>query len=194
MALIGTSGVDSIVTDSANAMSAYTTGHKSSVNALGVYVARNKDNLAHPKVETITEVVKRKTKMAVGIVTDAEIQDATPAGMFAHTRRRADKDIITEQLFLSKADVILGGGSAYFLPQSTPGSKRKDGNDFVDIFRRTGFRVVTDDAALRAAAADGATTQLLGLFHPENMDGALDRLFLKKGTVPQFPNQPDLPT
>src|SRR5262249_51670053 len=94
MALIGTSGVDSIITDSANSMSAYTTGHKSSVNALGVYVARNKDNLAHPKVETITELVKRKTRMAVGIVSDAEIEDATPAGMVAHTRRRADKDII----------------------------------------------------------------------------------------------------
>ncbi|HEX2648236.1 MAG TPA: alkaline phosphatase, partial [Candidatus Dormibacteraeota bacterium] len=53
MALIGTSGVDSIVTDSANSMSAYTTGHKSSVNALGVYVARNKNNFQHPKVETI---------------------------------------------------------------------------------------------------------------------------------------------
>jgi len=194
MALIGTSGVDSIITDSANAMSAYTTGHKSSVNALGVYVARNKDNLAHPKVETIAELVKRKTNMAVGIVTDAEIQDATPAGMFAHTRRRSDKDLITEQLFLSKVDVVLGGGSAYFLPQTTPGSKRKDNNDFVDLFRRVGFRLATDDVALRAAAADPGTTQLLGLFHPENMDGALDRHYLKKGTVEQFPNQPDLTT
>jgi len=192
MALVGTSGVDSIITDSANAMSAYPTGHKSSVNALGVYVARNKDNLAHPRVETITELVKRKTKMAVGIVTDAEIQDATPAGMFAHTRRRADKDIITEQLLLSRADVILGGGSAYFLPQSTPGSKRKDGYNFVELFRRVGFKLVTDDAGLKAAAADPSTAQLLGLFHPENMDGALDRYFLKQGTVAQFPNQPDL--
>jgi len=36
MALIGTSGVDSIITEFANSMHAYTTGHKSSVNALGV--------------------------------------------------------------------------------------------------------------------------------------------------------------
>jgi len=194
MALIGTSGVDSIITDSANSMSAYTTGHKSSVNALGVYVARNKDNLAHPKVETLAELVKRKTNMAVGIVTDAEVQDATPAGMVAHTRRRSDKDVITEQLFLSKADVILGGGSAYFLPRTTPGSKRKDESDFVGLFRRVGFRVATDDSELRSAAADPGTRQLLGLFHPENMDGALDRLYLKKGTVETFPNQPDLTT
>jgi alkaline phosphatase len=192
MALLGTSGVDSLITDSANSMSAYTTGHKSSVNALGVYVSRAKDNLAHPKVETITELVKRRTKMAVGIVSDAEVADATPAGMVAHTRRRADKDIITEQLFLSRADVIMGGGSAYFLPQKTPGSKRKDDNDFVDLFARDGFRIATTDAEMKAAAANPATTRLLGLFHPDNMDGALDRRFLKKGTVDKFPNQPDV--
>lgn len=192
MALIGTSGVDSIITDSANSMSAYTTGHKSSVNALGVYVARNKDNLAHPKVETIAELVKRRTGMAVGIVTDAELQDATPAGMVAHTRRRADKDIIAEQLFLSGADVIMGGGSAWFLPQTTPGSKRKDTNDYVDLFRRTGYAIATTDAQMKAAAADPATRKVVGLFHPDNMDGALDRRFLKKGTVAQYPEQPDL--
>jgi alkaline phosphatase len=192
MALIGTSGVDSIITDSANSMSAYTTGHKSSVNALGVYVSRAKDNLQHPRVETITELVKRRTKMAVGIVSDAEIEDATPAGMVAHTRRRADKEIITEQLFLSGADVIMGGGSAYFLPQTTPGSKRKDGNDYVELFQRVGFRLATTDAQMKAAAADPGTTKLLGLFHPDNMDGALDRHVLKKGTVPEFPDQPDV--
>lgn len=37
MALLGTSSVDTIAADSANTASAYMTGHKSSVNALGVY-------------------------------------------------------------------------------------------------------------------------------------------------------------
>ena len=59
MALVSTSGTDSVVTDSANSMSAYTTGHKSCVNAMGVYCARNKSNLDHPRVETISELVKR---------------------------------------------------------------------------------------------------------------------------------------
>jgi alkaline phosphatase len=191
MALIGTSGVDSIITDSANSMSAYTTGHKSSVNALGVYVSRAKDNLDHPKVETIAEIIKRKTPMAVGIVSDAEIEDATPAGVVAHTRRRSDKDIIAEQLFFSHADVIMGGGSAYLLPRSTPGSKRKDDNDFVDLFRKAGFAITTTDAEMKVAAASG-TRQLLGLYHLENMDGSLDRRFLKKGTVDKYPDQPDV--
>ena len=49
MALLGTSGVDSIITDSANSASAYTTGHKSSVNALGVYADRTPDTLDDPR-------------------------------------------------------------------------------------------------------------------------------------------------
>ena len=44
-AMIGTSGSDSLITDSANSMSAYTTGHKTAVNAMGVYVSRASDNL-----------------------------------------------------------------------------------------------------------------------------------------------------
>ena len=192
MALVGTSGVDSLITDSANSMHAYTTGHKSSVNALGVYVGRGKDNLTHPKVETITEILKRKTKMSVGIVSDAEIQDATPAAMFAHTRRRSDKEIITEQLFFVQPDVILGGGSAYFLPSTTPGSKRKDTNNMVALFRADGYAVATTNEEMKAAAANKGAKRLLGLFHPENLDGALDRFYLKKGTVDKYPNQPDL--
>jgi alkaline phosphatase len=192
MALIGTSGVDSIITDSANSMSAYATGHKSSVNALGVYASRAKDNLAHPRVETLTELIKRKTRMAVGIVTDAEIQDATPAGMFAHTRRRADKDLITEQLFFSRADVIMGGGAAYFWPSNQPGSKRKDTNNFVSLFKADGYAYAGTATELNAIAANPQTKRLLGLFHPDNLDGALDRRYLKKGTVGQFPDQPDV--
>src|SRR5262249_4984454 len=34
--------------------------------------------------------------------------------------------------------------------------------------------------------------KLLGLFNTGNVDGALDRMFLKKGTVGKFPDQPDL--
>ncbi len=100
MALVSTSGTDAIVTDSANSMSAYTTGHKSCVNAMGVYCARNKSGLAHPKVETIAELAKRRNGgMAVGVVTNTEIEDATPAGMVAHVRRRSDYDDIVRMFY-----------------------------------------------------------------------------------------------
>jgi len=191
-AMIGTSGSDSLITDSANSMSAYTTGHKTAVNAMGVYVSRASDNLSHPKVETITELLKRKTKMSVGIVSDAELQDATPGAMVAHTRRRADKQYIADQLLASKVEVILGGGSAYFYPQSSKGSKRKDENNLVETFKADGYQVALTKQELIAAAENKNTKKLFGVFHPDNMDGSLDRFFLKKNTVPQYPNQPDL--
>ena len=69
MALVSTAGTDSVITDSANSMSAYTTGHKTCVGAIGVYCASNLDPLAHPHVENLTSVVKRAAGMAVGVVT-----------------------------------------------------------------------------------------------------------------------------
>ena len=93
-------------------MSAYTTGHKSCVNAMGIYCARNKSGLAHPKVETIAELVKRHNGgMAVGVVTNTEIEDATPAAMVAHVRRRGDYDEIVRMFHEAKPDVMMGGGS-----------------------------------------------------------------------------------
>ena len=191
-AMIGTSGSDSLITDSANSMSAYTTGHKTAVNAMGVYVSRASDNLSHPKVETIAELIKRNTKMAVGIVSDAELEDATPGAMVSHTRRRADKQYIADQLLSSGAEVILGGGSAYFYPQSAKVSKRKDDKNLVEGFKSEGYQLAFTKQELETAAQNKNTKKLFGVFHPDNMDGSLDRLYLKKNTVEQYPNQPDL--
>jgi alkaline phosphatase len=189
MALVSTSGSDSVVTDSANSASAYTTGHKSCVNAMGIYCARNKDNLAHPQVETISELVKRMRGMSVGVVTNTEIEDATPAAMVAHTRRRADYNEIVKMFFKVQPDVILGGGSPNFLAKSTPGSKRTDETDYIKEFEGAGYTFVSTATELKAAAGK---PKLLGLFNTSNVDGALDRLFLKKGSVSKFPDQPDL--
>ena len=189
MALVSTSGTDSVVTDSANSASAYTTGHKSCVNAMGVYCARNRSNLDHPRVETISELVKRSRGMSVGIVTNTEIEDATPAAMVAHNRLRADYNSIVKDFFAVQPEVILGGGTPHFLARSTPGSRRIDEDDYVGKFRDAGYAYVTTNAEL--SAAKGAS-KLLGLFNDRNIDGALDRLFLKKGSVAKYPDQPDL--
>jgi alkaline phosphatase len=192
MALVATAGSDSIITDSANSASAYATGHKSAVNAMGVYADRTPDPLDDPKVETITSLAKRRLGMAVGIVTNTEVEDATPAAMVAHTRRRSEYDRIVEQFFAAKPDVIMGGGRANFLPRSAEGSKRKDESDFVGQFRDAGYSVASTGAEMTSLADDPKTTKLVGLFTLGNMDGALDRKILKGGTVGKFPEQPDL--
>jgi alkaline phosphatase len=191
MAFIGTSSVDSIAVDSANSMSAYMTGHKSSINAIGVYADRTPSSLDDPRVENIAEALRRQTGKSIGVVATSEIEDATPAAVVAHTRRRSDKADIVGMFYDVKPDVILGGGSAYFLPQSTAGSKRKDDKDYIKLFQEAGYTVAIDKTAL-AAAAQSNQEKLLGLFHTGNMDATLDREFLKKGTVSKFPNQPGL--
>src|SRR4029434_6692078 len=94
MALVATAGSDSIIPDSADSASAYASGHKSAVNAMGVYADRTANPFDDPKVEPIAKLVKRRLNMAVGIVTNTEIEDATPAAMATHTRRRASYDQI----------------------------------------------------------------------------------------------------
>lgn len=191
MAFVGTSSTEAIATDSANTMSAYMTGHKTAVNALGVYGDRTPDSFDDPKVETIAEAIRRQTKKSIGIVSTAEIEDATPAAVVAHTRKRAEKEQIVGMMFDVKPDVILGGGSAYFLSKDVPGSKRKDDKDYIKLFQEAGYTLATDKSELQTATGTN-TGKILGLFHTGNMDTTLDREFLKKGTVEKFPNQPGL--
>ncbi|SUB01458.1 Alkaline phosphatase precursor [Pannonibacter phragmitetus] len=190
-AFIGTSSTHSIATDSANTMSAYMTGHKARVNALGVYADRTPATLDDPKVETIAEALRRTTKKSIGIVSTAEVEDATPAAVVAHTRSRGDKAAIVGMLYGVQPEVLLGGGSAYFLSKDVPGSKRKDDKDYIAMFKDAGYTLATDKTELTAASGSNSG-KLLGLFHTGNMDVTLDRDFLKKGTVEKFPNQPGL--
>lgn len=194
LGMLGTSSVDAITVDSANSMSAYMTGHKSSINAIGVYADRTEDPFDDPKQENIAELLRRTTGKSIGIVSDAELEDATPAAVVAHTRRRAEKAEIVKAFAAIEPEVLLGGGASYFLPQSVTGSKRKDDIDFIKEFSRKGYAVVTSNTELTSLDKDSMPEKLLGLFHPGNMDGALDRLFLKKNTVPKYPDQPDLTT
>lgn len=188
---IGTAAFNSIGTDSANTAAAYNIGQKIAINALGVFVDRTKDFFDDPKAETLAEYIKRLTKKSIGIVSDAEIEDATPAAQYGHTRSRDEKAVLVEQLYKLQPEVVLGGGSAYFLPKSVTGSKRKDETNFLDMFTATSkYALATTRAEL--LAADPKATKLLGLFNTGNMDGRLDRTFYKKGTVAQFPDQPDL--
>lgn len=191
MALVSTAGMDSVITDSANSMSAYTTGHKSCVGAIGIYCAGNADPFGHPRVENITSLVKRLSNLSVGIVTTAELTDATPAGMVAHTRKRSEMQSIARMFLDAEPDVALGGGTAQFLPKEAGGA-RTDGQDYVAAFKNKGYAFAGTARELVAAANDPSTRRLLGLFNPKDIDGALDRKFLHKGSAAAFPDQPDL--
>lgn len=91
-----THSLDSFITDSANSATALYTGHKSSVNALGVYADSSEDTFDDPKVETIAEIFVRVLGGHVGVVSTAYIADATPGAMTAHTRDRGDYPAVVD--------------------------------------------------------------------------------------------------
>ena len=193
MAIITTSGYDSIVTDSANSASAYATGHKSVVNAMGVYENCTKDPLDDPKVENIIELAKRTRGMATGIVSTANITDATPAAMLTHTRRRSEQNYIATDMLNDKhrPDVIMGGGSRHFLPMSTPGSKRKDNVDVIKSFEDLGYTFSGTKTELENTPK--SEDKILGLYQLDNMNVYIDREVTKNPSVlKSFNDQPSL--
>lgn len=191
-AVITTSGYDSLVTDSANSASAYATGHKSVVNAMGIYEDSTKDPFNDPKVENISEILKRTRGMSIGIITQAESTDATPAAMIGHTRRRANQDFLAKSYLdaYHRPDVIMGGGSSRYLPKSIPGSKRKDNDNIIQDFKDLGYTFASTSREMMAAPSD---KPLLGLFHTGTMNVYIDREMLKNPKVLKgFDDQPNL--
>lgn len=190
--LITTSGYDSLTTDSANSASAYATGHKSVVNAMGVYADSTKDPFDDPRVENVTEIVKRTRGMSVGLVTQAESTDATPAAMVGHTRRRANQDYLASEYLedYHRPDVIMGGGSLRYIPKSEKGSKRHDEENVINDFKAKGYTFVTNSKEMMAAPTN---KPLLGLFHPSTMNVYIDREMLKNPEVlGKYTDQPNL--
>lgn len=183
-----TSGIDSVITDSANSASAYNTGHKTSTNALGVYGDTTASTVDDPKQETLAEILQQEQGKCIGIISTAEVQDATPAAVWAHTRRRGDKAIITDQFINGatkdgnqetaerwtegiKAEVLLGGGGRYFHAPSS-----LDDQDYYKLFDEAGYTRVHSKTELDdVMSAAEPPKNLLGIFHEGNMNVWLDR-------------------
>ena len=159
-----------VVTDSAAAATAWATGQKTYNGAISVDLQGN-------PLPTLGQQAKAAGK-ATGLVTTAQVTDASPAAFFAQVPDRGAQDEIARQyLEVSKPDVILGGGEDWWYPAGTAGaykdappkdpteaSKGTKGNLVAEAKRR-GYSYVTDEAALDKAQ-DG---KLLGLFANEEL-------------------------
>ncbi|OGE49837.1 hypothetical protein PENARI_c019G09637 [Penicillium arizonense] len=172
-----THSMDSFITDSANSATALYSGHKTTVNALNVYVDSSSDPFDDPKFETISEIFRRRHAHAgVGIVSTAFLADATPAGLAAHTSDRGEYDHVIGAYYegLTKyewtdwdgPDVLLGAGAEDFLESEA------NQRDYYKLFSEKGYNVAWNNTALHDAPLD---EKLLGVFQTSNLATWLDR-------------------
>ncbi len=171
-------GKPNYVPDSASSGTAWATGTKTYNGALGIDIKDQPQN-------TILEIAKANG-LATGNVTTADIQDATPAALYAHiterdcygpeetaadcpdeTLEKGGKGSVTEQLLAVRPDVSLGGGFETFAQVATAGEYR--GKTLEVQAKERGFQMVkTADALANVSKAD-QDTPLLGLFSDGNM-------------------------
>ncbi|SNR97287.1 alkaline phosphatase [Actinacidiphila glaucinigra] len=159
-----------VVTDSAAAATAWATGEKTYNGAISVDVDGN-------PLATLGQQAKAAGK-ATGLVTTAQVTDASPAAFFSSTANRSAQDEIARQYIeVSKPDVILGGGEDWWLPAGTPGafqdkpaedtseaSKGTKG-DLIKKAEKAGYTYVSSADELNRAKSG----KLLGLFANEEM-------------------------
>jgi alkaline phosphatase len=141
--MVMTASLNSIVTDSAPGMSNYVSGNKGANNMEGVFPDDTVAAFDNPRIEYLSEYLHRRKGTQLGIVTTADVFDATPAANAVHTASRGQGTGIVDQFLddrhLTGLKVLMGGGRKWFLPnpsnttspQAANGSQRRAGSDYV---------------------------------------------------------------
>ncbi|MEE6295909.1 alkaline phosphatase [Georgenia wangjunii] len=163
--------------DSASTASAWSTGTKTYTGALSVDV----DNTPQ---DTVLEIAKANG-LKTGNVSTSEIQDATPAALYAHVNQRqcygptvttencptfakenGGLGSITEQLLDARPDVVLGGGNATMSEIAVDGPWA--GLTLEAQAAERGYTYLTDSAALTDVSTADQAAPVLGLFTEGN--------------------------
>ncbi|MFQ3610953.1 MAG: alkaline phosphatase [Fimbriimonadales bacterium] len=164
-----TAALNSLVTDSASASSAWATGSRVFNGAINVLPDGT-------RLTPIAHIVKQAGKK-VGLVTTTRITHATPAGFASIQPKRDDEDDIAPQ-YLDVVDVLMGGGVRHFAP-----NQRRDQRDLLGEFRNKGYTYWDKrDQVLSAERPD----KVLGLFYGSHVPYTVDHINSEelKRTVP----------
>ena len=161
--LMKTESANYFVTDSAAAASAMSTGYKVNNGAISVTPDGNTPS-------TLMRVAKDKGKK-IGLLSTAPIYDASPAAFSVHAKSRRDNELIVNQYLELAPDVLMGGGSNYFLPSTLAGGKRQDDKNMIEAFKAKGYQYINTPEQLNQIKS----SKLLGLFAEEDLDYEIDR-------------------
>lgn len=164
--LVATYSASALTTDSAAGATAWSTGHKTTNSFLAV----GPDSLP---LRTVLEYA-RNAGYGTGLVTTTTITHATPAAFAAHVSDRGAEAQIAGQMLANRPQVMLGGGWAFWVPQSQADSQRQDERDLLAEARSAGYEVVQNAEEL-ARLDLRRPHQLLGLFAAGHLSYMYDR-------------------
>lgn len=148
------------VTDSAAAATSMSAGIKTYNGAIAV-------DLEKKDVKTVLEQAKENGQ-STGLVATSQINHATPAAFGSHDESRNNYNEIADDYYDDlingehKVDVLLGGGTSYFV---------RDDRDITKEFEKDGYSYVTT----RDEMLNDKNEQILGLFAPKGLDKKIDR-------------------
>jgi alkaline phosphatase len=132
--MVKTASLNSVVTDSSPGMTSYVSGNKNNNNEEGVFPDDTIDPFDNPRIEYLSEYLHRTQGKALGVVTTADVFDATPAGNAVHTSNRGAGTGIVDQFLDDRGNtgltVLMGGGRKWFLPSTLTGSARSEKSDY----------------------------------------------------------------
>ncbi len=134
-----------------------------------MYCDTSADTLDDPKTETMAHMMRRLLPDAqIGVVTTADVTDATPAAIWSYTSSRSDGDEIARQNVLGyrtadldsgefdadwppiQVDVLLGGGGQRFHPPRGDCRGRTDALDLYSTYEEHGYKNVYSAAELES--------------------------------------------
>jgi alkaline phosphatase len=149
-----------VVTDSAAAATALSTGQKTYNGAIAVSTDKK-------PIKTMLEVAKEKG-MTTALVATSQVNHATPASFVAHNDYRRNYDDIANDFVDNRikgklpVDLILGGGTEYFI---------RDDRDIVEEFKKAGYIYTDSLSSLHSLDKLPA----IGLFAPKGLPHAIDQ-------------------
>lgn len=144
--LQNTRSLNSLVTDSAAASSAWGSGRHIWNGQLNAYPDKT-------ELRTLASLMQ-EAGVRTGLVTTTTITHATPSGFAVNCIDRDLEGLIAEKHLKSGVDVLMGGGNKFFSPDLRP-----DKRDLYADFTRAGYAVVK------------TRQELLGLEHPKKVLG-----------------------
>jgi alkaline phosphatase len=155
--LFETRSLDSLVTDSSAASSAWGSGSMVFNGAVNVLPDGT-------KLTPIAQLMKRAGKR-VGLVTTTTITHATPAGFAAVTPNRDDEQTIATQ-YLDVVDVLMGGGRRFF-----DAVQRADKRDLIAEYQQKGYAFWERREQVRGRKRP---EKVLGLFYAGHVPYTID--------------------